>query len=165
MLGCASKKQRMRYQYPWRRGHQVLYWGKAAWKGDWAHLRAPFSASMFRAFPLESVSAEAARDPKFRVRKYSGEAKELVQEDNPFPVYRPVGVYLQEETTEGDIQLPHLFFTAQTRPARLLLPISMDQKGKRGTLGGRLTCGCSARMYRMHDMNKHRQKGDPSASF
>jgi hypothetical protein len=41
-----------------------------------------------------------------------GEGDELDQEDNPFPVYRPVGVHLQKKTVPGNAQLPRLCLTA-----------------------------------------------------
>jgi hypothetical protein len=132
-----EKKGRTKYEDPWRWGHEVLYWDKAVRKGVWE----PFAcrplrfASIDRAFPLESVvggSLKETRYPKWE--ESSGERKrknKLFKEDNPFSVYRLLGVNLQEEAAEGTVQLPRLLPTPQARSARLLPPISMDQKGKR----------------------------------
>ena len=96
-------------------------------------------ASIDRAFPLESVVGGSLKETRnSESGKNSGERKTekwLLQEDNPFPVYRLVAVHLQEKTAERIVRLPRLRFTPQARPARLLLPISMDQKGKKGTPG------------------------------
>ena len=71
------------------------------------------------------------RSPKSK--DSSGERQtenKLFQEDNPFSVYRLVGVNLQEEAAQGTTLLPRLLLTPQARPARSLPPISMDQKGR-----------------------------------
>jgi len=77
-------------------------------------------------FKLKSVSSWLAG------RKNSAQnTKTLgVGDNNPFSVYRLVGVDLQEEAAEGTALLPRLLLTPQARPARLLPPISMDQKGR-----------------------------------
>lgn len=132
-----EKKGRTKYEDPWRWGHEVLYWDKAVRKGVWELFacRPLRLASIDRAFPLESVVGGSLKETLYpKWEESSGKRKrenKLFKEDNPFSVYRLLGVNLQEEAAEGTVQLPRLLSTPQARSARLLPPISMDQKGKR----------------------------------
>jgi hypothetical protein len=114
-------------------------------------------APLNRRFSLEYIVG--ARNSESKTN--SGEKKELTQEDNPFPLCRSVGIHLQEKEAEGDFQLPRLLFTSQTRPVRLLPPLSMDHKGKKETYGEGLTHGCPFRAYDTNDTNPCRRKGNP----